>query len=72
VSSFADAFTALKNVILLQERLERTREDISGLSKDVGDLNDYVVSVDKRVIRIETLIEMTARQPGSGQKRIDK
>jgi hypothetical protein len=72
VSSFADAFTALKNVILLQERLERTREDIAGLSNDVGDLNDYVVSVDKRVIRIETLIEMTARQPGSGQKRIDK
>ena len=69
MSNFGDALKALKSVVLMQERLDRVREDVAGLASDVNDLNEYVVSIDKRVIRIETMIEMTQRQPG--QKRIE-
>ena len=69
MSGFGDALKALKNVVLLQERLDRVREDVSGLAGDVDGLNEYAVSIDKRVIRIETMIEMTQGQ--AAQKRLD-
>jgi hypothetical protein len=62
MSALSDAFTAIKNVMLLQERVEGVKRDVERLNGDVRGLNDYVLAVDKRVVRIETMIEMTDRQ----------
>ena len=62
MSALGDAFAAIKNVMLLQERVEGVQGDVQRLNVDVRGLNEYVVAVDKRVIRIETMIEMTGRQ----------
>ncbi len=64
MSALGDALNALKNVVLMQERLDVMRAEQVRLADDVKGLNDYVLSVDKRLIRIETMIEMSAR---SGQ-----
>jgi hypothetical protein len=61
MSAIGDALTALKNVVLMQERLDVMRTEQGRISEDVRGLNDYILSVDKRVVRIETMIEMSSR-----------
>lgn len=62
MSAMSDALAALKNVVLMQERLDVMRMQQARISEDLSGLNDYVLNVDKRVVRIETMIEMsTAR-----------
>jgi hypothetical protein len=45
----------------MQERLDVMRTEQGRISEDVRGLNDYILSVDKRVVRIETMIEMSSR-----------
>ena len=63
MSSLGDALTALKNVVLMQERISVMQQDMARLTGLVDGLNDYVVAIDKRVIRIETMIEMGRSGP---------
>ena len=69
MSSLGDAFAALKNVMLLHERLEGVQRDVERLSDDVKGLNRYAVEIDRRVARIEGVMEgyqrasATLRQP---------
>jgi len=69
MSTLSDALAALKNVVLMQERLDEMRKDLGDLSGKVDRLNDAVVDIDKRVVRIETMVEMSTR--GRGQDRIE-
>ena len=62
MSSVSDAFAALKNVMLMQERIDGLRNDITKNTGDLNRLTDRVFDLDKRVVRIETMIEMTERQ----------
>lgn len=48
--------TGLRDLIVMREELARTGETIRTLA---GDVRDH----EKRLIRIETLIEVAARQP---------
>jgi len=69
MSALSDALAALKNVILLQERLEAVRSDMSNTTGDLKILTEKVVDIDKRLFAIERVIDLGARQ--SRQKRID-
>ena len=64
MSALADALTALKNVVLMQERLSAMRQDFDNLSSDVRGLKDYIVAVDKRLVRIEALAEVAKSRGG--------
>ncbi len=64
MSALTEAFTALKNTMLLQERIDGLRGDLIRSADDVRALTEKVVSIDKRVVRIETMIEMTGRSAG--------
>jgi len=59
MSSIGDAFTALKNVMLMQDRIEGLKRDMAVSSGDLKALTEKVFELDKRVVRIETMIEMT-------------
>lgn len=65
MSGIGDAFAALKNVVLLHERMLVVQKDIEGLDNDLRDIKDYVVSIDKRVLVIETMIRMSERRDGT-------
>lgn len=59
MSAVSDALRGLKQVLLLQEQVghlergaERQRDEIKALGKDV-------IALDKRVVRIEALIEVS-------------
>ena len=72
MSAIGQAFTALKNVILLHERLDSVHKDVERLTADVRDLNRYAVEIDKRVARIEGVMEGVARASGKGSRRLSK
>ncbi|HKC02046.1 MAG TPA: hypothetical protein VKC17_01935 [Sphingomicrobium sp.] len=75
MSALGDAFASLKNVMLLQERLEVVQKDVERMTGDLRDLNRYAVEIDKRVARIEGVMEgygrATAARP-SRQPRLPK
>lgn len=68
MSAVNDALSALRNVVLMQERLDVLRAEQARINDDVRGLNEYVQALDKRVVRIETMIEMTTMR--GGQPRI--
>lgn len=70
MSALGDVFTALKSVVLIQERLDQTRDDLSNISRDLLKLKDFTHQLDKRLYAVETVIELGARQ--SQQKRIEE
>jgi hypothetical protein len=65
VSSLGDAFAALKNVMLLHERMEGIQKDVERLSADLKDTNRWVAAIDRRVARIEGVMEGFQRASGS-------
>jgi len=69
MSAMTDAFAALKNVMLMEERIDGLRSDMSRSADDLRSLTEKVHSLDKRVLRIETMIEMSG--PGGAQPRIE-
>ncbi|WP_294261307.1 hypothetical protein [uncultured Sphingomonas sp.] len=61
MSSLGDALEAIRNVVLMQERLQVLNRKVDRMADDMKGLSDYAAALDKRVIRIETMIEMTQR-----------
>jgi len=70
VSALSDALAALKNVVLIQERLDVVRREVIDLAGMVDKLDDRVIEIDKRVVRIETMIELSSRR-SPDQPRIE-
>ena len=64
MSGIGDAFAALKNVLVMQERIDGLRSDIGRISADLKSVTEKVYSLDSRVARIEGMIEM-ARSGGA-------
>jgi hypothetical protein len=67
VSGLGEAFVALKNVMLLHERVERLQRELEGLARNQADLGSAVSGIDKRLARLEGFIEgaaaASAQQP---------
>lgn len=63
MSAFGDAMRAVRQVVLMQAHIERLQSDFDRLGGDLRGLKDFSNSLDRRVIRIETMIEMSARRP---------
>jgi phage shock protein A len=68
MSALSDALQGIKQVLLLQEQVRRLETAGERQSAALDRLADDLIALDKRVIRIETMIEMTTRQ--SNQQRI--
>jgi len=56
----ADAIAALKEVMRMQGDLDR-------LSRNVDTLSHLVTDLDRRVIRIETMVEIASRRSGTAK-----
>jgi hypothetical protein len=64
MSGLGEAFSALKNIALLHERVSNLRSDVVALNAGVDGLRDYAVSIDKRVVRLEGFIDGVAAASG--------
>ncbi|MFP7756173.1 hypothetical protein ACLG6S_16270 [Thermodesulfobacteriota bacterium B35] len=56
MSTLQDVISAMKEVLLLADKVDRAGKVLSELSHE---LRDH----DRRLIRLETMVEMAARQP---------
>ena len=70
MSSLGDAFAALKNVMLLHERMEGIQKDVERLSADLKDTNRWAAAIDRRVARIEGVMEGYQRASGSPPREL--
>lgn len=57
MSAVGDAFVALKNVMLLHDRVERLQKELEGLARTQDELGSAVLNIDRRVARLEGFIE---------------
>ncbi|MEN2787335.1 hypothetical protein ACFOKI_04090 [Sphingomonas qilianensis] len=65
MSAFGDAMIGLKNVMLMQERIDGLRGDMSRIADDLRAVTGKVQGLNERVIRIETMIDMSRASGGS-------
>jgi len=63
------AMAVVKNVLIFRETLERINKEMAELRGDIKALSGNVIDIDKRLVRIETMIEMSSRSVG--QPRIE-
>ena len=61
MSALGEAMKAVKEVLLMQANIERLDQDFNRLGQDVRDLKQVVIDVDRRVARIEGVMEGVAR-----------
>jgi len=64
VSAWRDIRDSVRKIILMQDKTDRLASGLSRLSADVMDH-------EKRLIRIETMIEMAQARRGDGSHRIE-
>ena len=74
MSALGEAMKAVKDVLLMQANIERLDQDFNRLGQDVRDLKLVVVDVDRRVARIEGVMEGYGRAAAapSRQRRLPK
>ncbi len=61
MSALSDALKGIRQVLLLQDQVGRLEAIAEKQSLAVGKLADDLIGIDKRVVRIETMIEMSGR-----------
>jgi hypothetical protein len=73
MGTIGDILAGVKQVILLQENVERLRRDVESLAHDVGRIRDYAGDIDRRVARIEGVMEGYQRaSTPTRQRRLPK
>ena len=61
MSAFGDAYRAIESVILLRSRVEGLESDLEKLVAELTAQGRDLFDHERRLIRIETMIEMTGR-----------
>lgn len=64
MSAWSDIKDSVRKIILMQDKIDRLATGLSRLSTDVMDH-------EKRLIRIETMIEMTQPRRDDGPRRLE-
>jgi len=76
MGAVGDILTGIRQVFLLQENVSRLQRDVENLAQDVRRVRDYAGDVDKRVARIEGVMEGYGRASTNAaparQKRLPK
>jgi hypothetical protein len=61
MGAFSDAMKAVREIILVQSKIDRLNQDFAAIGGDLRGLKEVVADVDKRLVRIETMVEMAGR-----------
>ena len=74
MGAVGDILSGIRQVILLQENVGRLQKDVELLAQDVRRIRDYAGEIDKRVDRIEGVMEGVARasEPASRPRTLPK
>jgi hypothetical protein len=69
MGAVGDILAGIKQVVLLQENVERLQKDVEALVRDVGRIRDYAGDIDRRVARIEGVMEGYGRATASAPRQ---
>lgn len=74
MSVFGDALGAIKQVILMQSRIDQLDKRVGGMASDMEGLTDALANMRDRVSRVEGIIEGAAMASGrrNMQSRIEE
>ena len=75
MGAIGDILAGIKQVILLQENVSRLQREVENIAQDVRRVRDYAGEIDKRVARIEGVMEGYGRasaQAAPRPKRLPK
>lgn len=61
MSAFGDAYKAIESVILLRSRVENLERALDKVTDDIKQDGRDLLDHERRLIRIETMIEMSGR-----------
>lgn len=64
MSAFADTYKAIESVILLRSRVENLERALEKVADDVKQDGKDLLDHERRLIRIETIIEMSTGRGG--------
>lgn len=70
MSALGDAYKAIESVILLRSRIETLEKSLEKIVEEMKEQGRDMLDHERRLVRIETMIEMTA-QRGPSQLRIE-
>jgi hypothetical protein len=73
MSAFGKALKGVQSILLLQNDVRRLQEEIEASQEIMKEFSRDLAALDKRVVRIETMIEMTtgrAPNPPQIEKRL--
>ena len=65
MSAFGDAYKAIESVILLRSRVENLERSLDKVADDVRQDGRDLFDHERRLIKIETMIEMSGRSRGA-------
>jgi hypothetical protein len=57
MSAVSEILSGIKQVVLLQENVTRLQRDVESLAQDVRRIREYSGEIDRRVARIEGVME---------------
>lgn len=70
MSTVGDILKSVREVLLLQSQVERLEDRIDEQNDELRQVSRDIIGLDKRIVRIETMIEMSASR-GNQPPRID-
>ena len=59
MSAIRDALEGVKSILLLQNDVRNLENEVGRQRDAIDEVGDDIVALDKRIVRIETMIEMT-------------
>ena len=72
MSTLTEALKGIKQLMLLQKQVEDLERGAEGQAAALRDLARDVIAIDKRVVRIETMVEVAATRGAPRTPRLPK
>jgi phage shock protein A len=63
MSALGDAMKGIRQILLMQDQIQRLEAVAVRQNQSIDQLADDLIAMDRRIIRIETMIEMTTGRP---------
>ena len=72
MSTLGEALKGVKQLLLIQKQVEDLEQASEIQATALRDLARDVIEIDKRVIRIETMVEVAAGRSGTTQRKLPR
>ena len=72
MSAVGDALSGIKQILLIQKQVEDLESAAEVQARALHEMGRDVIAIDKRVVRIETMVELSTARAAPRQPRLPK